>query len=77
MRVGCYADLGKQFVSDIARCRRKTNAPRFAPDGPVDLVFVTDREITRCLACEKNGIAHLTSRALVLRLDLFPEFQRP
>ena len=69
--------LGKKLVADVARCWREANAARFAPDGSIDLVFVANCKISRRLACEKNCVAHLTPRALVFRLDLFPEFQRP
>jgi hypothetical protein len=69
--------FGEQFVPDLARRRRKSDATRLPPNRLVDLVFVADRQVSRCSFGDEDCIAHFSTGTTVPGLDFLPKPDPP
>ncbi len=61
------------MLDDISGSRRQPNAARFAPDSPINLVFIADLQRAGCLSDDEDSIAHLSTGTTIPGGDFFPE----
>ena len=67
--------LRKQLVADVARRRRQPQPSGLAPGGLVDLLLVSDLQLTGCLHRQENRVVHLPPGSAVFPLEFLPELQ--
>lgn len=65
--------LQEEFVPDVTRRWRQSDASWSTPHRPVDLSLVADLKFSRCFFCDEYRVVHPAPRAAVLLFDLLPE----
>ena len=63
----------KEFIPDVARRWRQTNATRLAPCRFVDFLFVADCQATGRFRRDEDRVTHFPARTTVLGLNFLPK----
>ena len=69
--------LEDEFVPDVARRGRKSNAARLPPSGLVDLALVANGQLAGCFLSDKDRVTHFSTGITVRAFDLFPKSKPP
>ena len=67
----------KEFIPDVARRWRQTNATRLAPCSFVDFLFVADCQATGRFRCDEDRVTHFPARTTVLGCNFLPKPKAP
>ena len=63
----------KEFIPDIVRCWRRTNATRLSPSCLIDFLFVAACQLTCRFRCDEDRVAHFPARTTVLGFNFLPK----